>query len=169
MPQSDPPSYRKLVRLGISRRVLISSRYLPQVWNRPSSSRPHRGPEGVKEFRYGVMKGERSRCAIIIAARTYSKNVPTFMQGSFVKGIVRLNLEKLDYIHSANVSVSIFPSTYRWFLLFCSIFPLGMADSRPIHHGCKSGPESHVPGRFTQTLASFRWAPTKHPRYRPLS
>jgi hypothetical protein len=81
--------------------------------SRSSSSRPILQQEETKEFRYEVMKGNKTVVElIVIAVRSYSKNIPTFMQGSPVKGIVRLNLEKPEYIQSVDISVSISPPPY---------------------------------------------------------
>jgi hypothetical protein len=80
--------------------------YSPSRRSRSTSSRPILRQE-TKEFKYEVMKGNKAVVElIVIAVRSYSKNVPTFMQGSPVKGIVRLNLEKPDYIQSVDISVS---------------------------------------------------------------
>lgn len=115
MPPSDPPSYAEPRSIGDSSRnmnPLDASAPVPELplysptRRRSSSSRPIL-PQETKEFRYEVMKGNKAVVElIIIAVRSYSKNVPTFMQGSPVKGIIRLNLEKPDYIQSVDISVS---------------------------------------------------------------
>jgi hypothetical protein len=116
MPPSDPPSYaeprsigdpsRNMNPLDASALVPELPLYSPSRRSRSTSSRPILRQE-TKEFKYEVMKGNKPVVElIVIAVRSYSKNVPTFMQGSPVKGVVRLNLEKPDYIQSVDISVS---------------------------------------------------------------
>lgn len=123
MPPSDPPSYAEPRSTGEPSRYinLLNAPapvpelplYSPTRRSRSSSSRPIPRQEETKEFKYEVMKGNNAVVElIIIAVRSYSKNVPTFMQGWPVKGIVRLNLEKPDYIQSVDITVSISPLPY---------------------------------------------------------
>ena len=128
MPPSDPPSYaeprsigdpsRNMNPLDASAPVPELPLYSPSRRSRSTSSRPIL-PQETKEFKYEVMKGNKAVVElIVIAVRSYSKNVPTFMQGSPVKGIVRLNLEKPDYIQSVDISVSSSPLRFYSILIF---------------------------------------------------
>jgi len=119
MPPSDLPAYvesrsiedpsMNFNHLDASAPVPELPVYSPTRTSRSSSSRPLLGQE-TKEFKYEAMTGNKPVVELIlIAVRSYSKNIPTFLQGSPVKGIVLLNLEKPDYIQSVDVSVSIYP------------------------------------------------------------
>ena len=113
---SDPPSYAEVRSIGDPSRnmnLLDTSPPVPELplysptrRSRSTSSRPILRQE-TEEFKYEVMKGNKAVVElIVIAVRSYSKSVPTLMQGSPMQGIVRLNLEKPDYIQSVDISVS---------------------------------------------------------------
>src|SRR5258708_4694617 len=116
MPPSDPPSYaearstwdpsRNMNPLDASAPVPELPLYSPTRRSRSTSSRPILRQE-TEEFKYEVLKGNKAVVELIVnALRSHSKSVPTFMQGSPMKGIIRLNLEKPDYIQSVDISVS---------------------------------------------------------------
>lgn len=64
--------------------------------------------QSPKEFYYELKKGGKSFAILtIIADGTYSKHMPTFVEGAPVKGRVRLILDKPDAIQSVVVNVSI--------------------------------------------------------------
>jgi hypothetical protein len=128
MPLSDPPSYaeprsigdpsRNMNDLDVSAPVPELPFYSPTRRSRSPSSRPILQQEETQEFKFEVMKGNKAVVElIVISVRSYSKNIPTFMQGSPVKGIVRLNLEKPEYIQSVDISVSVSPPPYPYFYI----------------------------------------------------
>jgi len=62
-----------------------------------------------KEFYYEIKKkGKPFATLTIIAEDSYSKNMPTIVEGAPIKGRVRLSLERPDAIQSVVVSVSTF-------------------------------------------------------------
>jgi len=128
MPPSDLPAYAEPRSIGdpsMNLNLLDASAPVPElpVYSPTrtaisSSPRPVLGQE-TKEFQYEVMKDKKAVVELIlIAVRSYSKGIATFIQGSPVKGIVRLNLEKPDYIQSVDVSVSIYPFHHAHNLIF---------------------------------------------------
>ncbi|PPQ92237.1 hypothetical protein CVT25_008919 [Psilocybe cyanescens] len=79
--------------------------YMPSTRS-SSTSRRRENPE-PKEFSYDVKnrKGKSIAVLIIIAERSYSKHIPTFLQDSPVKGRVHLSLDKPDVIQSVVLSI----------------------------------------------------------------
>ncbi|KAF8968090.1 hypothetical protein BDZ97DRAFT_1916317 [Flammula alnicola] len=62
--------------------------------------------EQLKEFVYDIKrKGKAVASMTILAEASYSKHIPTFLEGLPVKGRVQLNLEKADVIQSVVVSI----------------------------------------------------------------
>lgn len=80
--------------------------YMPSTRS-SSMSRRRENPE-PKEFSYDAKnrKGKSIAVLTIIAERSYSKHIPTFLQDSPVKGRVHLDLDKPDTIQSVVLTVS---------------------------------------------------------------
>ena len=87
------------------------SAYTPS--QRPTNARAGVGQE-PKEFYYELKKKGRLFAALtIVSDATYSKHMPTFLEGKPLEGRVRLTLDKPDAILSIIVSVSSLPPQAR--------------------------------------------------------
>ncbi|KDR78971.1 hypothetical protein GALMADRAFT_244680 [Galerina marginata CBS 339.88] len=106
-----PPSYSDPI-IGIDGdadvfNVAASAFELPAYTpSRTSNPRAAREP-GIKEFPHELKKKGKSFAVMtIIAEESYSRQIPTFLEGMPVKGRVRLTLDKPDGIQSVVVSVT---------------------------------------------------------------
>lgn len=64
----------------------------------------------VKEFEYDIKnRGKTTATLTLLAEQSYSKHVPTFLQGSPVRGRVYLNADKVESVQLITVTVSIPP------------------------------------------------------------
>ena len=92
--------------------------------NRLSNGRKETAPRPSvrlepKEFDTEVEKKGRAIVSMtLVSEAAYSRTMPTFLEGTPVKGRVRLNLDQPDTIHSVAISVSEHSFLLRYNFLF---------------------------------------------------
>jgi len=65
-----------------------------------------RKPIKTKDFLYTLLsRGKPWAILILTANESFSKNIPTFVEGSTVKGTVKLSLDRPEYIYSVYITV----------------------------------------------------------------
>lgn len=88
--------------------IIMNSEPLPPYIRQDSSARPRE----FKEFSISFEEGDKVQGALtLLFDATLSKNVPTLLEGSPLKGSFRLNLDRPDSISSITFGVyNPFPS-----------------------------------------------------------
>lgn len=114
IPPASPPTYAGTQTLDILRVSAPGAElpsYAPSL--REPSIRSRRHEDQIKEFENDIKrKGKTLVSMTILADASFSKHVPTFLEGSPVKGRVCLNLDKPDTFYSIVVSVRDFFSQH---------------------------------------------------------
>jgi hypothetical protein len=62
-------------------------------------------PSKTKYFFYTIENRGKKWAILTLIANESFKNVPTFFEGSAVKGVVKLSLDRPEYIYSVYISV----------------------------------------------------------------